>query len=154
MHSARVQKITVLEHFLYSILAILTYEGFPDLVDMKTSQSSCRIKGGELALPTSHEETAAILATITALDSSIDWAATDHETLKLFWLNIEEDEHGKPTSPLEYTNYVEGQPNRANETCVAARATTAWIYPGHTGEWSDRPCNATYPYVCQFSHTG
>jgi len=122
------------------------YEAFSDLVNFADAQASCTAKGGELALPDSAAEAADIAAAVADQDEFVDWSSTAFSHLKFYWLNIEEDENDKPLTELSYTNYFKTQPNRASEKCVGAASARG-------GRWSDRPCDALSPYVCQYEHT-
>jgi len=121
------------------------YEAFADLVNFADAQAKCTAKGGELAVPDSKAEEAKIAAAVSAVDASVDWSSTAFSKYKFYWLNIEEDQNNAPLTELSYTNYHKSQPNRASEACVSAALTRG-------NQWSDRPCDAVTPYVCQFEN--
>jgi cysteine-rich repeat protein len=99
-------------------------------IDWMSAANDCLTRGGYLVSINTAEENAFVTGLLTATS----WIGLDdlHEA-NFYW---QDDE-----TPMAYSNFEAGQPNGGvGQNCVAQTMV---------GEWQDRDCANTMPYVCE-----
>ena len=114
------------------------------------AQSACASLGGHLAFIDSADESLLIgqIAPATTGLQDIWVGGTDTPTEGTWrWLASGPIYYQDGVS-LEFTNWREGEPNNANgENCMIIEGDD--VDPAGGPHWDDRPCDVTYPYMCE-----